>query len=164
MLLKIRLVARLGPCVAGRANYQGLLLLELCRGRRPLGVVRRVVRRSESGCGAVGGEHGARVPHTLVWGLSATGFLRGAFPRVYEPINLLTTRPRPDDSLPDSTDDAPPPLHTHTAQKHPPPQRPAVVAARGGGPCLRPMPKCVLLTPPFPSVARSRRASVMLRC
>ena len=137
MLLKIRLVARLGPCVAGRANYQGLLLLELCRGRRPLGVVRRVVRRSESGCGAVGGEHSARVPHTLVWGLSATGFLRGAFPRVYEPINLLTTRPRPDDSLPDSTDDAPPPLHTHTAKTHPPPQRPAVVAApRGGGPCL----------------------------
>ena len=48
---KIRVVVRLGACVADRADCFGLLLLEVCRGRRPLGVVRRVVRRSESGCG-----------------------------------------------------------------------------------------------------------------
>ena len=81
MLLKIRLVARLGPFVAGRANCQGLLLLELCRGRRPLGVVRRVVRRSESGCGGVGDDVRAQRPDAARrWSdLRATGFLRGVF-------------------------------------------------------------------------------------
>ena len=121
MLLKIRVVARLGLCVADRANCQGLLLLELCRGRRPLGVVRRVVRRSESGCGDVGGEHRARVPRDAGATFAQRVFFAGRF---YEPMNLLTARPRPDDSPPDSTDDAPPPLHTHTARTRPPPQRP----------------------------------------
>ena len=78
---KIRVVVRLGACVADRADCLGLLLLEVCRGRRPLGVVRRVVRRSESGCGGVGGDGRAQRPDAARrWSdLRATGFLRGVF-------------------------------------------------------------------------------------
>ena len=136
---KIRVVVRLGACVADRADCLGLLLLEVCRGRRPLGVVRRVVRRSESGCGAVGGEHSARVPRTLVRGLRATGFLRGAFLRADEPFDCTPSprrlaprldRRRPTPAPHPHRQDAPPSAET-TEGTAAAPRSPAALASHG---------------------------------
>ena len=72
--------------------------------------------------------------------------------RFYEPMNLLTARPRPDDSLPVSTDDAPPPLHTHTAKTRPPPQRPPKAP--------RPPPAA---PPPWPATGPTSTSKLSLR-
>ena len=57
----------------------GGVVIESSPSPRCDGVVRRVVRRSESGCGDVGGEHSARVPRDAGATFAQRAFFAGRF-------------------------------------------------------------------------------------